>query len=173
MTLLYTHNWHYIVNQLYSYIKKKKKKRSQREDRSSWPQFGFHYLPLEDSIQAGQYRSVSRKALCPLRGVTRKKRSEALGKCKTSDPQKLQLRAWEYVQNMWRCDRRDIFPWENTELWERSQVSGGGKYFSNFKIGKRMNSWDEGPISSTLITDNNEEVIINRLMGSHHKIRLN
>lgn len=45
-------------------------------------------------------------------------------------------------------------------------MSGGGKYFSNFKIGKRINSGDNGPIRSTLIADNNEEVIINRLVST-------
>lgn len=39
-------------------------------------------------------------------------------------------------------------------------MSGGGKYFSNFKIGKRVNSRNNGPIASTVTTDNNEEVII-------------
>lgn len=40
-------------------------------------------------------------------------------------------------------------------------MSGGGKYFSHFKIGKRMNSRNNGPMGSTVTTDNNEEVIIN------------
>lgn len=67
---------------------------------------------------------------------------------------------------MCRYDGGVIFPWENTELWETSQMSGGGKYFSNFKIGKRMNSRNNGPISSTVTTDNNEEVIINSPMNT-------
>lgn len=44
-------------------------------------------------------------------------------------------------------------------------MSGGGKYFSSFKIGKRKKCRVTGPISSILIVDSNEEIIINGLMG--------
>lgn len=44
-------------------------------------------------------------------------------------------------------------------------MSGGGKYFFNFKIGKRINFGDNGLIRLILIVDNNEEVIINRLVS--------
>lgn len=44
-------------------------------------------------------------------------------------------------------------------------MSGGGKCFSSFKIGKRKKCRVPGPVSAILIVDSNEEIIINRLMG--------
>ena len=58
-------------------IRHKKRERGQREGRSSWPWAGFHHLPLENSIQAGQPRGVS-KTLCVLWGGGSKKENDQI-----------------------------------------------------------------------------------------------
>ena len=113
------------------------KKRGQSEGRSSWPWAGFCHLPLENSIQAGQPRGVS-KTLCVLWGGQQERKwPDTLGKYKLQlSPTKVTARGLRVCAGSVKCDRGLIFPWENPELWERSQRSGGGKYFSNFKIGE-------------------------------------
>ena len=74
--------------------------------------------------------------------------------------------AWEYVQGLWNVTEDSFFHEKILNCGRGARGVEEANIFPISKLEKRMHSWDQRPITSTLITDSKEDVIINRLVGT-------
>lgn len=129
------------------------------------------WFPASSTREQYSGRTTQRckqNTLCPLRRVARKKMTRYSGKVHVTiqSPPKLPLGAWEYVQSLWNVTEELFFHEKILNCGRGARGVEEANIFPISKLEKRMHSWDHRPITSTLITDNKEDMVINRLVGT-------